>query len=396
MKNNKIAEALQNIEASEPAKERIFSKVKAYANSAAKPKAQPAIVKWLPLTTAACLLLVATVIIFPFVKSEPEEIPAEPPVTQSQPTEVTITPSVSEPLISSAQPPEVTPAYNFTIHENTFDFDVDLLDVWGDEKNMFVKLALTPKNGLVLDEKWFMSHYPGGIRIQIAAWDGFSAPGSVSLKTDDYVENGVYYIEFFYANAFQYDITGEEFRLNIDSMLYYNTDELTRRVEANSIAGIYSTPYEDDEYIHGGFNATFTADYEPVSYFITEINTDMHYNHKSSTLKSIMISEYSFFLLFDCHEPDPFPASVSNDSISVKLSSGEIREIINYGGSYNIRGIDQYNPPEAPYGGIPYEYASHGIWKYNSPLSAGIIGEDIGLFEIVSFIINGQEFVLGW
>jgi len=89
------------------------------------PKAAPSFLKYLPMTAAACLILAATVLIMPLVRSEPAEQPevtAEQPEVTTAPPEVTTAPHVSVTLVDSAVPPDY-PTHDFYTREQLQQFD---------------------------------------------------------------------------------------------------------------------------------------------------------------------------------------------------------------------------------------------------------------------------------
>jgi len=508
MKNNKIAEALQNIEASEPAKERIFSKVKAYANSAAKPKAQPAIVKWLPLTTAACLLVVAAVLIFPFVRSEP----TEPPVSE-QPSSIfdydfdNITANtldfdfefdinlvdvygheahtlvvfsieskndfvfdediyyhfmregdnvkgIFSLIYLSNESDEVllgkynqyfkdgvlymvykvygeveklnhefvfefsevwettlkdgtfdilttnkilngfyrqvftidyTPAiaYNFTIHENTFDFDVELLDVWGDEKNMFALFAFTPKNGFVFEENefyGFKNEIDGSYEKHFDFAYGLmrhvdkNKPAGISGgPTERYIENGVLYSVEGFTGSNNIQLLGEEYRLNLTGVVGLNND-------------VYG-PYT--EFASGALDVTFTADYEPRPFFKFDFDEETIFNINNVEVNTIIKSIW-----------------ISDISVNIFLEGYNLGYVLNmsvFGTEKLLFTIKFADGKEVLFAPVPYEAYSHSYGTftdvsdkdvYSHAVMHGIFVEKFNIAEIKAIIINGQEFAL--
>jgi murein DD-endopeptidase MepM/ murein hydrolase activator NlpD len=114
---NKIRESLQNIEASESAKARMWRKIAA----ASKPKSAPSFVKWIPLTAGACAVFAATILILPFAEFTGEDI--TPYTPEEPPSEiVSFIPDEQESVIDLTEPVVYSETHQFYTRDRIFEF----------------------------------------------------------------------------------------------------------------------------------------------------------------------------------------------------------------------------------------------------------------------------------
>jgi hypothetical protein len=310
------------------------------------PKPAKSFMKWAPLTAAACVLVTAMMILMPMLTG-------------------------SENLPGSGSELSVHELHNFVIHENTFDFDLNLVSMHGDNMLMVAGFEIIPR-GELAERELNTRLLTNGATIRFAADDeALNVPytGRPVSYLNDTGTDGVFYFEYYLWSVYN-NINGEDFTFDISEIQIYN------------IAG--------NESVFGTFHATFTANYILGETFTASFAENLTVMGKSCFFKGVELSEHSITLFFDFYE------SLTHDesrdlyqALEARLVSGEV--------IYLSPKSSLYTPYiEYGFGDILGDWDDDGrpVPPYEQALGAAFT-DDFDTSQIVSVIISGQEFHLG-
>jgi hypothetical protein len=296
--------------------------------------------------------------------------------------------------VSSDTPPA---PHNFIVHENTYDFDVNLISLHGDEMHFYAMFEFVPKNGLVLNDEIFF----GLIGTEsIILTDKHQNDYPRSVRTFRYIsDEGIYYAEYFVSYVYP-NILNAEFTFIIPNVLMldaYKTEGLLFEVykgdwHADEFELYYHPTAED--YAYGSFRATFIADYDPgdtAAFDFTDSPQITLWNRRC-ILKYILLSDSSITMFMDFFDYDRLDYDYSC-TIDARLISGEIIPLSYYSGLENNFTTTYGDYVRRCFGEL--EYIGYELPPLPYEMTKGfafVKGFDTS--EIVSIIINGEEFEL--
>ncbi|MCL2634441.1 MAG: hypothetical protein FWD34_08020 [Oscillospiraceae bacterium] len=282
MKNEKIINAFDVIEPDERAKYRMLDNANARVPVKKPWKANIAVL------SAACLTLIAGTALLWGITFR-EAVPAIDPRTEAE------------------------KSTNFTIHENTLDLDVRLLEIHGDEHYFNVLFEMKPTNDYIFDENEnylllehlkYDTYYPAYLSHSNELIHSDINP--LSKDADRYVKDGILY---FNIKIMTTDVIGEEFVLEFTRIGVYRYESKTE------------VPFFErfEPVMEGIFTATFTADYIPAKQNETIINEETIVKGFPVALEKISFSDYSVLIYYSFDE--------FNEEINSALCSRERYEV---------------------------------------------------------------------
>jgi len=401
MKNDKIIASLQRIEADEKAKERMLDKIINHETHQ-KVRYDHPITKWVPLMAGACLVLVVSLLMLPLMNwdnIQPYE-PNDPPPANGTNGEV-IEPPTNGENGTNIEPPYFPVPYNFTILENTFDFEIELLELFGDEKYMYAIFRYNDEelynrfydydtNGVPEKEFEFPptanlpdEYFPTIFEFNFSGWENVGCTQGGGRIID--LKDGYIY---------------EEHRFAVECCGPHNPYCITRNSSyPKSISGKdFTFSIKEYKVTENGQNrqptekalkATFTANYEPVKIHTLDINQQLKLGNETYTLKKVEISEYTVWLYFDGG------TTKVNKAISeYRINGGTKRHLFT-----RIDTTITDSDLHILYSRLDERFGERFQWNNNKVeryLNNKPTNKKFNITDIEALIINGQEFKLPW
>ncbi|MCL2633016.1 MAG: M23 family metallopeptidase [Oscillospiraceae bacterium] len=329
----------------------------------------------IPLAAAAVVLAVGSVIAFNALQHDPVEPFSE--------TTASFESSPQEPIETTTHSAEHQPGMFFDIKTNTFHLDVRMFELYGDENFMYATVELIGKNGFVFDEnEYYYSSYMLFMQEQRVILeqrdDEEKYPGVAMTSQHQYVKDGRLYLEFVISDPYNV-IVGETIRIVLKDIKVLDEERLMQD-SLYAETGIIQFKEEHFFTVLGGeFSATFTADYDPVEFEVTEINETLYIGGNAVILNSVKLSKHS---------------------INFHFSDLDEKSIQNFNTRIEIKFYDGSTGTVSPY--MPEDYLTHGHGYSTEVDNSGKCQyfKSIAFIEgfdtsgIAAVIINGNEFVL--
>jgi hypothetical protein len=328
--------------------------------------------------------------------------PDTPPFASESDTATVTTAATTAELTTTAADTAQQPAqsgsnepYSFDVQMNTFDFDVRIARMWGDERNMMLEVELSQQGKHWNDTDAFFEDYPWlrlvSMRLICHYFDGVEGVDSESDSPDwysfvhglgdMYAKDG----NFYYTMSLSTEptlILGQELSI---FMWCIDDDTVTDDNELSPYLPFFRDEYIEEIAEHYGdvFWATFIADYDAEPFTVFELNlevdTDTGY---TALLERIEISDTSIYF-----------AGIGFDVEVVYEVNGETLPGIVHGSDGMFSGSR----------GTVYSTSPCEI--YREVISGGFIGRGnlVGRFHegfdkttIEKIIIGGYEFIPQW
>jgi hypothetical protein len=330
-----------------------------------------------------------------------------------------LTPAASDNVTTAAEqsaaPAKATEpvqsGFNYTVNENTFDFDITIADIFGDSRSAVAVFELTPKNGLVFEED---AYYWLCDVLEAHENDTYT---SVSLLR--YVNS----LDVGEEHRFGFDSAPYGFYGNVENgKLYFShvintrldsgfaTRELRGREHKELIlpGETFRLSFEkikqsNQDFLTGELDLTFTLDYEPSETLTTDFNEAFYINGAYTVLERIELSQYGYRIYFS---GGGIVSHFGENASGSRNMTGAVDYEIKFRDGSTVMLQEGYNWGNPDKADVSYigEYSDADFVKYWGENKWGgaveldgwteSLGYYVDVNEIESVIIGGLEFVL--